>query len=49
MVNRLLSGVLHPLIHVGYGIQFDSPGMIVEGLSQSVILVECLKKEIVHD
>lgn len=32
MVNRLFSGVLHPLIHVGYGIEFNSPGMVVEGL-----------------
>lgn len=32
MLNRLLSGVLHPLIHVGYGIEFGSPGMCAEGI-----------------
>lgn len=31
MLNRLLSGVLHPLIHVGYGCEFGSPGMVAEG------------------
>ena len=31
MLNRLLSGVLHPYIHVGYGLEFNSPGMVVEG------------------
>ncbi|KAI5120442.1 hypothetical protein M0805_009904 [Coniferiporia weirii] len=33
MVDRLLSNVLHPLIHVGHGLEFGSPGMIVEGIS----------------
>lgn len=32
MLNRLLSGVLHPFIHVGYGFEFNSPGMVVEGM-----------------
>lgn len=33
MVNRLLSGVLHPFIHTGYACEFGSPGMLAEGLS----------------
>ncbi|EJD01363.1 uncharacterized protein FOMMEDRAFT_111131 [Fomitiporia mediterranea MF3/22] len=37
MVNRLLSGVLHPFIHVGYGIEFDSPGMVVGGLAMACV------------
>ena len=31
MLSRLLTGVLHPLIHIGYGAEFNLPGMIVEG------------------
>ena len=31
MVNRLLSGVLHPLIHTGYGAEFGLLGMFAEG------------------
>ena len=31
MLARFLSGVLHPIIHVGYGAEFGLPGMIVEG------------------
>ncbi|KAI5121366.1 hypothetical protein M0805_001179 [Coniferiporia weirii] len=35
MVNRLLSGVVHPLIHAGHGLEFGSPGMIAEGISMA--------------
>lgn len=31
MLSRLLAGVLHPIIHTGYGAEFNLPGMIVEG------------------
>jgi len=31
MLARLFSGLLHPLIHVGYGIEFGLKGMFVEG------------------
>lgn len=31
MFTRLLSGLLHPLIHVGYGVEFGNPGMVIEG------------------
>jgi hypothetical protein len=31
MLSRLLTGVLHPMIHTGYGAEFNLPGMIVEG------------------
>ena len=31
MLSRLLAGVLHPIIHIGYGAEFNLPGMIVEG------------------
>ena len=31
MLNRFLGGLLHPIIHTGYGAEFGIPGMIVEG------------------
>jgi hypothetical protein len=31
MLGRLLDGVVHPLIHVGYGVEFGLPGMVIEG------------------
>ncbi|KXN91320.1 Oxidoreductase AflY [Leucoagaricus sp. SymC.cos] len=31
MLSRFLSGLLHPLIHAGYGAEFSLPGMLVEG------------------
>jgi len=37
MVNRLLSGLLHPLIHIGYALEFESPGMLAEGLSLACV------------
>ena len=33
MTNRLFSGLLHPLIHTGYGAEFGLPGMFAEGVS----------------
>lgn len=32
MLNRLLAGLFHPLIHVGLGIEFGIPGTLAEGL-----------------
>ena len=31
MLSRFLAGVLHPLIHVGYGAEFGLLGMFAEG------------------
>lgn len=31
MLNRLMSTLFHPLIHMGYGAEFSLPGMIIEG------------------
>jgi len=35
MLSRFLAGILHPLIHTGYGAEFNLPGMIVEGKTGS--------------
>ena len=31
MLNRFFDGLIHPMIHTGYGVEFGVPGMIVEG------------------
>ncbi|KAJ5819745.1 hypothetical protein N7474_005336 [Penicillium riverlandense] len=33
----LIAGFLHPLIHLGYGIEFNQPAIIAEGLAQSAV------------
>lgn len=30
MLNRFLSGLLHPMIHAGHGMEFGLPGLVVE-------------------
>lgn len=37
MLGRLIGGAVHPLIHVGYGAEFDLPGIMAEGLSMAAI------------
>lgn len=31
MLNRFMDAIVHPMIHLGYGLEFDIPGMVVEG------------------
>jgi len=33
MFDRVFSGVVHPLIHIGYGLEYDIPTLIAEGLA----------------
>ncbi|KAF8874746.1 hypothetical protein BD779DRAFT_1702357 [Infundibulicybe gibba] len=35
MVQRLCAGVFHPLIQVGYGLEFESDAMVAQGLAQA--------------
>ncbi|KAK7047450.1 hypothetical protein VNI00_006681 [Paramarasmius palmivorus] len=37
MLNRFHGGLLHAIIHVGYGVEFGIPGMVVEGLAQTAV------------
>ncbi|KAF4565478.1 hypothetical protein EYR40_002447 [Pleurotus pulmonarius] len=37
MLNRLMDSLYHPMIHIGYGLEFGLPGMLVEGLAQAAI------------
>ncbi|PFH50516.1 hypothetical protein AMATHDRAFT_144896 [Amanita thiersii Skay4041] len=39
MLIRLVSGAVHPFIHVGYGIEFESDLIIAAGLAQAAIHV----------
>ncbi|KAI0337856.1 hypothetical protein BDW22DRAFT_1464375 [Trametopsis cervina] len=35
MLSRFLAGLLHPLIHAGYGAEFSLPGLVSEGIAQA--------------
>ncbi|KAI8341053.1 hypothetical protein BC941DRAFT_449531 [Chlamydoabsidia padenii] len=35
MLARLVGGVYHPLIHIGYGVEFGLPGQLAEGLAMA--------------
>ncbi|KAF8994946.1 hypothetical protein BDQ17DRAFT_1311205 [Cyathus striatus] len=37
MVSRFVDGLVHPLIHTGYGFEFGMPGMVAEGLAQTAV------------
>ncbi|KAF8804078.1 hypothetical protein BYT27DRAFT_7225522 [Phlegmacium glaucopus] len=37
MLNRFFEGLLHPMIHVGFGVEFDLPGVFAEGLAQTAV------------
>lgn len=35
MLAQLFEGVYHPFIHLGFGIEFELPGIVAEGLAQA--------------
>ncbi|THU98567.1 hypothetical protein K435DRAFT_777443 [Dendrothele bispora CBS 962.96] len=37
MLSRFVDGLLHPMIHVGYGAELGLPGMIIEGMRLSIL------------
>ncbi|KAI0262047.1 hypothetical protein BC834DRAFT_845236 [Gloeopeniophorella convolvens] len=37
MLNRFLAGLIHPFIHVSYGVEFGLLGQVAEGLAQAAI------------
>ncbi|KAI9463455.1 hypothetical protein HD554DRAFT_2175559 [Boletus coccyginus] len=37
MLARLVAGLVHPFIHVGYGVEFGLKGMFVEGLAMAAV------------
>lgn len=40
MLNRFLDAIVHPMIHLGYGIEFGLPGMLVEGKRNGTISIQ---------
>lgn len=47
MLSRFIGGLLHPLIHTGYGAEFGLLGMSAEGrvtfISRIVLVLTCRK------
>ena len=39
MVNRLVARLFHPIIYVGYGLEFNIPGLVAEGELKVAIAV----------
>ncbi|KAF2725422.1 hypothetical protein K431DRAFT_215297 [Polychaeton citri CBS 116435] len=37
MLVRLFAGFLHPIIHLGFGIEFEQPAIIAEALAQAAV------------
>jgi hypothetical protein len=37
MLVRLFAGFLHPIIHVGYGVEYRQPAIIAEGLAETAV------------
>ncbi|KAG6849194.1 hypothetical protein H0H93_010521 [Arthromyces matolae] len=37
MLNRFLDGIIHSLIEVGYGLEFNIPGLVAEGLAWTAV------------
>jgi len=37
MLVRLFAGFLHPIIHLGFGVEFQQPAIMAEGLAQAAV------------
>ncbi|KAF2124120.1 hypothetical protein P153DRAFT_302625 [Dothidotthia symphoricarpi CBS 119687] len=37
MLVRMFGGVLHPIIHLGFGVEFEQPAIIAEALAQAAV------------
>ncbi|KAK8187077.1 uncharacterized protein BKA78DRAFT_256101 [Phyllosticta capitalensis] len=37
LLARLFGGVVHPLLHLGFGVEFAQEGVVVEGLAQAAV------------
>ena len=42
--DQLSAGVLHPLIHLGYGVEFKQPAIVAEAFGQTAIHLPSLDK-----
>jgi hypothetical protein len=46
MLNRLLAGLVHPFIHLAYGLEFGLPGQVAEGLLYQIVGTLLFKLEV---
>ncbi|KAB8337155.1 hypothetical protein FH972_021458 [Carpinus fangiana] len=37
MLGRMFTGILHPIIHLGFGVEFEQPAIIAEALAQAAV------------
>lgn len=37
MLGRMFSGFLHPIIHLGFGVEFQQPAIVAEALAQAAV------------
>ncbi|KIY70562.1 hypothetical protein CYLTODRAFT_179273 [Cylindrobasidium torrendii FP15055 ss-10] len=37
-ISRFLDNLIHPMIHIGYGLEYSLPGLVVEGLTLAATL-----------
>ncbi|KAJ5620832.1 hypothetical protein N7510_004816, partial [Penicillium lagena] len=37
MLSRLYAGLIHPLIHLGFGLEFNQPAIVAQALSQAAV------------
>ncbi|TKA71881.1 hypothetical protein B0A55_06333 [Friedmanniomyces simplex] len=37
LLSRLFAGFLHPIIHLGFGLEFQQPAIVAEGLAQAAV------------
>ena len=37
MLIRMFDGILHPIIHLGFGVEFEQPAIVAEALAQAAI------------
>jgi hypothetical protein len=37
MLVRMFSGILHPIIHLGFSVEFEQPAIIAEALAQAAV------------
>ncbi|KAK5122385.1 hypothetical protein LTR85_003969 [Meristemomyces frigidus] len=47
MLARLFAGFLHPIIHLGFGIEFHQPAIIAEAMAQSAVHDNYMRKFLV--
>lgn len=41
MLIRAVSGAIHPLIHIGHGVEFELDGVVAEGMFLALSLTLC--------